>query len=216
MASDDCGGIIKRELECVGDVVVIETNVMKCETELVSESGKYDMFGTEMVTHNFEEKYDIDQIKSESVDVYHEPKSEKCIEEMNEGPQNKFLGIQGEEMTHDSKPTFCFTTVSGNVFVETVDETVIEKKESFNEKKSSALCQKEFGTAKDHIVKPYQCKICSKSFISKSHLTLHEKTHTGEKSFQCKICPKSFVGKDGDSGLGNQRTVIDGVNDSGE
>ncbi|XP_074033707.1 uncharacterized protein isoform X2 [Leptinotarsa decemlineata] len=175
----------KRELESVEDEVVFETD-MKCETEMVGESGEYDMFGIEMVTHNLEEKYDIDQIKSESViDVYHEPKSEKCIEEISEGPQNKFLEIQD----------------SGNVFVETENGTVIDKKEesiekkeeSFNEKKSSALCQKEFGIAKDHIVKPYQCKICSKSFIWKCHLKIHEKTHTGEKSFQCKICLKSFV-----------------------
>ncbi|XP_074033708.1 uncharacterized protein isoform X3 [Leptinotarsa decemlineata] len=179
----------KRELESVEDEVVFETIFIKCETsetEMVPESGKYDMFGIEMVTHNLEEKYDIDQIKSEGVsDVYHEPKLEKCIEETSEGPQNKFLEIQD----------------SGNVFVETENGTVIDKKEesiekkeeSFNEKKSSALCQKEFGIAKDHIVKPYQCKICSKSFIWKCHLKIHEKTHTGEKSFQCKICLKSFV-----------------------
>nr|XP_023015522.1 uncharacterized protein LOC111505013 isoform X2 [Leptinotarsa decemlineata] len=93
----DCGRIIKGELESVGDEVVFETIFMKCETsetEMVGESGNY-MFGSEMVTHNFEEKYDIDQIKSENViDVYHEPKSEKCIENISEGSQNEFLDIQ--------------------------------------------------------------------------------------------------------------------------
>ncbi|XP_074033725.1 uncharacterized protein isoform X3 [Leptinotarsa decemlineata] len=84
---------VKRELESAEDEVVFETD-MKCETEMVSESGKYNMIGIEIVTHNLEEKY-IDQIKSEGViDVYHEPKSEKCIEEISEGPQNKFLEIQ--------------------------------------------------------------------------------------------------------------------------
>ncbi|XP_023024600.1 uncharacterized protein isoform X2 [Leptinotarsa decemlineata] len=87
---------VKRELESVKDEVVFETD-MKCETEMVSESGKCDMFGIEMVTHNLEEKYDIDQIRSEGViDVYLEPKSEKCIEEISEGPQNKFFEIQGK------------------------------------------------------------------------------------------------------------------------
>ncbi|XP_074042027.1 uncharacterized protein isoform X2 [Leptinotarsa decemlineata] len=85
MVADDCGRNIKRELESVGDEVIFETNIMKCEageSEMVSGSGKYD----------------IDQIKSESViDVYQEPKSEKCIEEISEGTQNKFLDIQADK-----------------------------------------------------------------------------------------------------------------------
>ncbi|XP_074042023.1 uncharacterized protein isoform X2 [Leptinotarsa decemlineata] len=91
MAIEDCGIFIKRELESVGDEEVFERNIMKfeiSETEMVSESGKY-MIGSEMVTHNFEEKVDMDQIKSEHViDVYHEPKSEKSIGEITEGPQS--------------------------------------------------------------------------------------------------------------------------------
>ncbi|XP_074033845.1 uncharacterized protein isoform X3 [Leptinotarsa decemlineata] len=97
MAANDCGRIIKRELESLEDEVVFERNIMKCETsetEMVGESGKYDMFGSEMVTHYLEENCDIDQIKSENViDVYHEPKSEKYGDEISEGPQNKFLDI---------------------------------------------------------------------------------------------------------------------------
>ncbi|XP_074033798.1 uncharacterized protein isoform X2 [Leptinotarsa decemlineata] len=107
MAIKDCGIFIKRELESVGDEEVFEKNI-KCEiseTEMVSESGK-----CEMITHNFAEKDDMDQIKSEPViDVYHEPKSEKCLEEISEGPQSKFRDIQVEDMTQNSKPIFCFT-----------------------------------------------------------------------------------------------------------
>ncbi|XP_074033817.1 uncharacterized protein [Leptinotarsa decemlineata] len=83
-----------RELESLENDVVFGTNTMKRETEMVGESGKYYMFGSEMVTHNLEEKYDIDQIKSENViDVYYEPKSEKYGDEISESPQNKFLDI---------------------------------------------------------------------------------------------------------------------------
>ncbi|XP_074033715.1 uncharacterized protein isoform X4 [Leptinotarsa decemlineata] len=86
MATDDCERIIKRELEYVGDEVVFETNIMKCETEIVGESGQ-NMFGESVIG------------------IYLELKSEKCIEEISEDPQNEFLDIQGEDMTHDSKPT---------------------------------------------------------------------------------------------------------------
>ncbi|XP_023028530.1 uncharacterized protein [Leptinotarsa decemlineata] len=41
--------------------------------------------------------------------------------------------------------------------------------------------------------KPFQCKMCSKSFTKADVLKHHEKLHTGEKPFQCKICSKSFV-----------------------
>jgi uncharacterized Zn-finger protein len=63
--------------------------------------------------------------------------------------------------------------------------------------------------------KPYECEICKKSFMSRSHLSYHKKMHTGEKPYkktislssiltnhtkvhtdekpyECQICKKSF------------------------
>ena len=40
---------------------------------------------------------------------------------------------------------------------------------------------------------PSECKVCKKSFPCQSQLTLHQRTHTGERPFQCDICARGFI-----------------------
>ena len=43
--------------------------------------------------------------------------------------------------------------------------------------------------------KPFECTQCDKAFTRKDHLNYHLRTHVGEKPFQCDRCQKRFTGK---------------------
>ncbi|KAJ8403544.1 hypothetical protein AAFF_G00348700 [Aldrovandia affinis] len=44
--------------------------------------------------------------------------------------------------------------------------------------------------------KPFQCRICLRSFSRSDHLTTHTRTHTGEKPFSCDVCGRRFARSD--------------------
>ncbi|XP_030747667.1 zinc finger protein 883-like [Sitophilus oryzae] len=48
------------------------------------------------------------------------------------------------------------------------------------------------GSYKAYREKPYSCVYCSKSFIKRDYLIMHERIHSGEKPYSCEICGKCF------------------------
>ncbi|XP_037039340.1 zinc finger protein 12-like isoform X1 [Bradysia coprophila] len=51
--------------------------------------------------------------------------------------------------------------------------------------------------SKKNIVKPHKCELCDRAFVSRSLLSSHNRTHTGERPFACNQCEKNFATQGG-------------------
>lgn len=66
------------------------------------------------------------------------------------------------------------------------------------ETKQCKLCGKEVNTLSAHLkevhvdIRKFPCSFCEKSFKRKLHLTVHARSHTGERPYKCYFCDKQF------------------------
>lgn len=44
-----------------------------------------------------------------------------------------------------------------------------------------------------HAKKPFNCDLCSATFVQNNKLTYHRRTHFGDKPFHCSLCSRKFT-----------------------
>ena len=66
----------------------------------------------------------------------------------------------------------------------------------FSDTSAALKLQEKLSKSKDAEEEPldvfFQCEVCSKRFVNKSTLKVHQRTHTEERPYKCYVCDKSF------------------------
>jgi len=103
------------------------------------------------------------------------------------------------EHPHDDKPRSYLCTVCDKRFTRKYNLNVHKQVHTSAKLYSCSQCEKRFKTLdclKRHMnvhSSKYKCTECGKCFQHNQELTVHRRSHSGEKRFECTVCSKRFT-----------------------
>ncbi len=111
--------------------------------------------------------------------------------------------LKTHELIHsDTRPTYPCGICSNTYYKKHAAEKHMLKHKG-EHKKTCPECGGKFASLHQHIMfvhkkeRRYSCTQCEKQYFTRSDLTEHEKTHTGENQRTCPTCNKMYVSKIG-------------------
>lgn len=135
-------------------------------------------------------------MKTEHPELFNEPETGKLLTKV-QTPTSTVISEPSTSFV--SQPTCPLKFENSNSFSSQLQEFLPPNISSGKSKQRQCVsCSEIFDklkTYQDHIrnVHPLVCPLCNKTFLAKSNLTLHMRTHLKIKPYKCDVCEKSFV-----------------------
>ena len=199
----------KKHREENADATDLSSNQQKSNAKKEQNIDASGLFACQFCPEAFNQQSLIDHLKNHVEDISYKDlilvcpvkKCEKNFFYINNGQtvgKSKQLGHLEEHLRAKHTKIPCVSCAEcGKEFFSTMALHYHQKQHLDNMRFYCTHCEhfkkvtlKEFHMKK--CKRKYACPTCSKSFVSKKHLEVHEIIHSAEKPFKCQDCPKAF------------------------